>query len=86
MARDLLPGAILTLDAVAAQMAPLDASFATLDSGHLGDLGQSPGLGGCSAAHPGGRSAEGHSSGLCHSAIGREKRQMFACWDIHTDT
>lgn len=56
VARDLLPGAVLALDAVAAQMAAFHAGFATLDPGHLSDLGQSAGLGGCSTAHPGGRS------------------------------
>ena len=59
VARDLLPGAVLALDAVASQVAPLDASLATLDPGHLGDLGQGPGLGSCSTAHPGGDSAAG---------------------------
>lgn len=71
VARDLLlPGAVLALDAVAAQMAPLDAGFAALDPGHLGDLGQSSGLGSCSAAHPGGHSAAGGGDGswFCHSA------------------
>lgn len=56
VARDLLPGAVLALDAVTAQMTPFHAGFATLDPGHLGDLGQSAGLGSCSTAHPGGHS------------------------------
>lgn len=70
VARDLLPGAVLALDAVAAQMASLDAGFATLDPGHLGDLGQSSGLGSCSTGHPGGHhAAGGRGSGwFCHSA------------------
>lgn len=74
-ARDLLPGAVLALDAVAAQMAPLDAGFATLNPGHLGDLGQSSSLGSCSTGHPGGHSAAGGggSSWFSHSATGREK-------------
>lgn len=57
VARDLLPGAVLALDAVAPQMAAFHSGFATLDPGHLGDLGQSTGLGSCSTAHPGGHSA-----------------------------
>lgn len=70
MAGDLLPGEVLALDAVAAQMASLHAGFATLDPGHLGDLGQSSGLGSCSTGHPGGHSAAGGggSSWLGHSA------------------
>lgn len=70
VAGDLLPGAVLALDAVAAQMAPLHAGFATLDPSHLGDLRQSSGLGSCSAGHPGGHSAAGggDSSGFSHSA------------------
>lgn len=44
-------------------MAPLNAGFATLDPGHLGDLGQSSGLGGCPTAHPGGHCAEGGGDG-----------------------
>lgn len=70
VAGNLLPGAVLALDAVAAQMAPLDAGFATLDSGHLGDLGQSSSLGSCSTGHPGGHSAAGGggSGRLSHSA------------------
>ena len=51
VAGDLLPGEVLALEAVAAQMAPLDAGFATLDPGHLSDLGQSSSLGSCSTAH-----------------------------------
>lgn len=76
VAGDLLPGAVLALDAVAAQMAPLDAGFATLDPGHLGDLGQSSSLGSCSAAHPGGHSAAGGggSSWFSHSAARGEKK------------
>lgn len=76
VAGDLLPGAVLALDAVAAQMAPLDAGFATLDSGYLGDLGQSTSLGSCSTAHPGGHSAVGGggSSWFSHSAVGTERR------------
>lgn len=54
VAGDLLPGEVLAVDAVAAQVAPLDAGFATLDPGHLGDLGQCSGLDGCPAANPGG--------------------------------
>ena len=75
MARDLLPGAVLALDAVAAQMASLDAGFATLDPGHLGDLGQSSSLSSGSTAHPGRHSAAGSrgSSWFCHSAARREK-------------
>lgn len=83
VARDLLPGAVLALDAVAAKMAPFDAGFATLDPGHLGDLGQSSSLGSCSAAHPGGHSAAGgrDSSWFCHSAARREnkKNQSYDC-------
>lgn len=77
VARDLLPGAILALDAVAAQMAPLDAGFATLDSGHLGDLGQSTSLGSCSTAHPGGHSAVAYrgSSRFSRSAAGGEREK-----------
>lgn len=72
MAGDLFPGEVLALDAVAAQVAPLDAGFATLDPGHLGDLGQSSGLDGCPAAHPGGHCAEGGGDGsrLGNSAAG----------------
>lgn len=72
VAGDLLPGEVLALDAVAAQVAPLDAGFATLDSGHLGDLGQSSGLGRCPAAHPGGHCAEGRGDGsrFSNSAAG----------------
>lgn len=75
VARNLLPGAVLALDSVAAQMAPLNASFATLDPGHLGDLGQSSSLGSTSTAHPGGHSAAGggSSSWFSHSAAGGEK-------------
>lgn len=70
MAGDLLPGEVLAVDTVAAQMAPLDAGFATLDPGHLGDLGQCSGLGSCSAAHPGGHTAAGGRGGswFSHSA------------------
>lgn len=76
VAGDLLPGEVLALDAIAAQMAPLDAGFATLDPGHLGDLGQSSGLGSCSTAHPGGHTAAGGggSSWLGHSAARAEKK------------
>lgn len=77
VARDLLPGAVLALDAVAAQMAPLNAGFATLDPGHLGDLGQGSCLGSCAAAHPGGHGAasSGGSSWFSHSAAsGRGKK------------
>lgn len=59
MARDLIPCAVLALDVVATQMAPLHTRFAALDPGHLGDLGQSSSLGSSSMAHPGGRSAAG---------------------------
>lgn len=77
VAGDLLPGEVLALDAVAAQMAPLDAGFATLDPGHLGDLGQSASLGSCSTAHPGGHSAAGGggSSWFSHSAARGEKKK-----------
>jgi len=70
VARDLLPGAVLPLDAVAAQVASLDAGFAALDPGDLGDLGQSSGLSGCSTARPSGRRAAGGggSGGFCHPA------------------
>lgn len=70
MAGDLLPGEVLALDAVAAQMASLDTGFATLDPGHLGDLGQSSSLGSCSTAHPGGHGAASGwgSSWFSHSA------------------
>lgn len=83
MARDLLPGAILALDAVTAQMAPLDVGFATLDSGHLGDLGQSTSLGSCSTGHPGGHSAVGHraSRRFSRSGAGGERRQTCDCSD-----
>lgn len=69
-ARNLLPGAVLTLDAVTAQMAPLQASFATLNPGYLGDLGQRSSLGSCSTAHPSGQSAVSSrsSSWLTYSA------------------
>lgn len=63
MAGDLLPGEVLAVDAVAAQVAPLDAGLATLDPSHLGDLGQSTGLDGCTAAHPGGHGAKGGGDG-----------------------
>lgn len=63
MAGDLLPGEVLAVDAVAAQVAPLDAGLATLDPSHLGDLGQSTGLVGCTAAYPGGHGAEGGGDG-----------------------
>lgn len=77
MAGDLLPGEVLALDAVAPQMAPLDAGFATLDPGHLGDLGQGSGLDGRPAAHPGGHgtSGGGGSSWLGHSAARAKKRR-----------
>lgn len=76
VARDLLPGAVLALDAVTAQMASLDAGFVTLDPGHLGDLGQSSSLGSCSTAHPGGHSAAagGGSSWFCHSTARGKKK------------
>jgi len=75
MARDLIPRAVLALDVAAAQMAPLHASFATLDPGHLGDLSQRSGLGSCSTARPGGHSAAGGggSSLFSHSAAKGEK-------------
>lgn len=87
MARNLLPGAVLALDAVAAQMAPLDAGFVTLDPGHLGDLGQSSSLGSCSTGHPGGHGAAGgrSSSWFNHSAAAGEKKTPKDCWDIHAD-
>jgi len=63
VAGNLLPDAVLALDAVAAQVAPLDASLATLDPRHLGDFGQGSGLGSGSTARPGGH---GGSRGLFH--------------------
>lgn len=77
VARDLLPAAVLALDAVATQMAPLDAGLAALDPGHLGDLGQSAGLGGGAAAHPGGHGAVAHGGGcqFGHPATEGEGRQ-----------
>lgn len=77
MAWDLLPGAVLALNTVAGQMAPLDAGFATLDPGHLGDLSQSSDLCSCSTAHPGRHSAMSRwdSSWFSHSAArGRNKK------------
>lgn len=71
VARDLLlPGAVLPLDAVAAQVAALDAGFAALDPAHLGDLGQGAGLRGRSAARPGGHGAAGGGGRgrFCNSA------------------
>lgn len=70
VARDLLPGEVLAVDAVAAQMAPLNAGFATLDPCHLGDLGKSSSLGCSSTSHPGGHTATGgrDCSWFCHSA------------------
>lgn len=59
MAGDLLPGEVLAVDAIAAQMTPLDAGFATLDPGQLGDLGQSSGLSSSATGHPGGHGAAG---------------------------
>ena len=80
VAGDLLPGEVLALDAVAAQMAPLDARFATLDPGHLGDLGQSSSLGSCSTAHPGGHGAAsgGGSSWFSYSAARGEKKGVIS--------
>lgn len=76
VARDLLPGEVLAVDTVAAQMAPLDAGFATLDPCHLGDLGKSSCLGGSSPSHPGGPTATGSGdcSWFCHSTV-RKKRE-----------
>lgn len=71
MARGLLPRTVLALDVVAAQMASLHASFVTLDPGHLGDLGQSTSLCGCSTAHPGG---DGRGSGRFSPSAAREKQ------------
>lgn len=71
VARGLLPRAVLALDVVAAQMAPLHASFVTLDPGHLGDLGQSTSLRGCSTAHPGGH---GRGSDWFRPSAAREKQ------------
>lgn len=87
LTRDLLPHAVLTLDVAAAQMAALHTSFVTLDPGHLGDLSQSPSLGSCSTAHPGGHSAAG-SWGSCwfsHSAADRRKKYLRKAGedDIH---
>lgn len=81
VAGDLLPGEVLAVDTVAAQMAPLDAGFATLDPGHLGDLGQSSGLGSCSTAHPGGHSAAGGrgSRWFGHSAAKEGKKSEIGC-------
>lgn len=59
VARDLLPGAVLALDAVAAQMTPVSAGFAPLDPGHLGDFGQGASLGSRSTGHPGGHGSPG---------------------------
>lgn len=84
VAGDLLPGEVLALDAVAAQMAPLNAGFATLDPGHLSDLGQSSSLGSCSTGHPGGHSAvdDRGSSWFSHSAVRREKKNVrMGCSD-----
>lgn len=80
MARNLLPGAVLALDAVTTQMAPLQASFATLNPGYLSDLGQSSSLCSCSTAHPGGQSGAGggRSSWFSYSAAGGEKHQRVA--------
>lgn len=78
MARNLFPGAVLALDAVAAQMAPLNTGFVTLDPGHLGDLGQSSSLGICSTGHPGGHGAvDGRSSSwFSHSVAAGEKQKV----------
>ena len=67
VARALLLGAVLPLDAVAAQVAPLGAGFAPLDPGHLGDFGQGAGLGGQSTGHPGGHGAPGGRGGCWRS-------------------
>lgn len=70
MAGHLLPGEVLTVDTITAQVAPLNAGFATLHSCHVGDLGQGSSLGSCSTAHPGGHSAASGRQGcwLSHSA------------------
>lgn len=76
VARHLLPAAVLALDAIAAQVAPLHAGLAALDPCHLGDLGQGAGLGAGSAAHPGGHGRAGGGGGgggrLHRYAAGRE--------------
>lgn len=70
MAGDMLPGAVLALDAVTAQVAPFHASFAALDSGHMGDLR----LDVRSKTHPEWPRGMGgwSSSWLGHSAAGGE--------------
>lgn len=76
-AGDLLPGEVLAVDTIAAQMAPLDAGFATLDPGHLGDLGQGSGLGTCSTGQPGGGGAVvGRGSGWFSHSAAKEGRKM----------
>lgn len=84
VARDLLPGAVLALDAVAAQMAPLCASLTTLDPSYLGDLGQGSSPGGRTTPHPDGHGAMGdwNSSWFSHPAEGDrgavgEKKSMI---------
>lgn len=54
MTWNLLPGAILALNVIASKATPLNAGFAALNSGNLGDLGQGSSLGGCSTTHSGG--------------------------------
>lgn len=54
-------------------MASIDAGFATLDPGHLGDLSQSSGVGSPCTSHPSGHSASGswEDGWLRHSAAKR---------------
>lgn len=79
MTRDLLPHTVLSLNVAAAHVAPLHASFVTLDPGHLGDLGQSPSLCSCSTTHPGGHGAT-CSRGSCwfsHSAANKSEKKRW---------
>lgn len=75
VAGNLLPSAVLALDAVASKVAPLSAGLAPLNPGHLGHLGQGTCLGSGSSGHPGGHGImDGRGSGwFCHPARGGEE-------------
>lgn len=59
MTWNLLPGAILALNVIASKAAPLNAGFAALNSGNLGDLSQGSSLGSRSTTHSGGQRGTG---------------------------
>ena len=73
VAWNLLPDAVLALDAVATQVAPLDACLPALDPCHLGDLGQGSSLGSGSTARPCGHGGSGGLVGYSAALWGRWK-------------